>query len=227
MSLSLGLGVATATWTAPHTGFGAGFDLVYQQDDRTTVVELKSTVRAAVALHDLGKVSAQFQMLQRAGRCNRGSHQMIQASTGAGKTHALVSLVSHFTRALRPSAAPSYSDAQRIAASIDESMEAEATSSNRVRFLWRRTVYLLGIAAGLTRAEARNVRSLLLTLVSVRSAALARRHDELNASGSRGRVYLRTALRGSSTRNAPPVSANARTLRRTGFPSLPPMSLAA
>jgi hypothetical protein len=242
MTLSIMPAVETSAdkWTTlPDAGMG--FDFAYLQGDRFVVAEAKSTVRVASALHDLGKVHQQFQdqiytplapldqLVQRNGRSNRVGHQMLQMAAGSGKSHVLISLAMRLTQVLRPSASVSvsYSDIGCMAAAIDASLEAEVARSGSGALSWQRTMYVLGRAVGLTRAESRNVRSVLLALVSLRGAVLTRHHDRLNAVGSKGRVYLRTALRGASTRNAPPAFAVVRVLGKTGFQSLPPMSLAA
>jgi hypothetical protein len=92
---------------------------------------------------------------------------------------------------------------------------------------WRQALQFIGKAVGLSRADARNIRALLMALACLHGATFVRCAARLHARGARVRAFPHKALTGSTTRNAPPAALSVRQPRRTGSLSAPPMPVIA
>lgn len=182
-------------------------------------VSRRSTaVRAASALHELTHAEAAFDNATIAD----GGVYKIYTGTGSGKSYAFLQLMGRLVRT--GLWRPSYEalDAER---SLPTYFLGTGLSCGRSPL-----DFLIGHfreVLGLNRASSRNLRAVLLLLVGLHCLVLAWHRDRLDAVGSKGRVYLRTALTGASTRNAPPLDDAARRSGTTGTRNLPPMQLAA
>lgn len=175
-------------------------------------------VRAASTLHELTQAEAAFDNTTIAA----GGAYEIHTAMGSGKTHAFVYLLGHLARTGLWRSSYDVLDVDR---SLPTLLLEAGLSSGRSPL-----DFLIGHfrdALGLNRASSRNLRAVLLLFVGLRCLVLARHRDRLDAVGSKGRAYLRTALTGASTRNAPPLAGVARRSGTTGARNLPPMQLAA
>ncbi|WP_409473969.1 hypothetical protein [Streptomyces sp. HC307] len=206
----------------PSTPVGADATLrpltfdVMLAPSRGAIARRSAAVRAASALHELAHAKAIFDNTTPAA----GGMSPNWLAAGEGKTHAMLQLMGRLVRTglvrlLRQV------DFERIVANA---FGAELSS-------WGSPLEMLieqfRDVLGLDRASSRNLRAVLLLLVGPRCLVFAGHRDRLEAVGSKGRVYLRTALTGASTRNAPPVGRVVRRSGTTGTRTLPPMRLAA
>ncbi|WP_159053419.1 hypothetical protein [Streptomyces regalis] len=208
---------------------------VYRHEARQVSVRARQAVRAA-SLFDLyqdlsrrrsrpsiGRFGAGVTMVLGAREAADRGNGLIMASAGSGKSAMAKSFVVGLWSLLRgETVLLSMNDFDGLSNNM-EFLRIEEARSGSEGASWQRTVYLLGRVIGLTRAQARNVKGLLLALVGLRSVAIRGHRDRLAQLGSRGLVYLRTALTSASTRNAPPRDAVVRMLGKTGSRSLPPM----
>lgn len=177
-----------------------------------------AAVRAASALHELTQAEAAFDNTTLAA----GGAYEIHTTMGSGKTQAFIYLVGHLARTGLWRSSYDVLDVER---SLPTLLLEAGLSSGRSPL-----DFLIGHfrdALGLNRASSRNLRAVLLLLVGLRCLVLAWHRDRLDAVGSKGRAYLRTALTGASTRNAPPLAGVVRRSGTTGARNLPPMQLAA
>jgi len=184
---------------------------------------------AAIALDDLGKATAAFQahFLQRAGRLNRHDDDgmvIIQAPTGSGKTMAFMqAALDGVKRSVRRTRAFEYVSAAGDPNPFGRIVDAQQSEiSTDVVTSERKCTFLLGRALGLSRSVSRQLRNLLLLLVDLRAGVLRVSLGLADAYGcSRGRVFLRTPMRGSRNPIAPPQGPQSRTLMTAGFVGSP------
>ncbi|MFJ5307441.1 hypothetical protein [Streptomyces sp. NPDC088350] len=208
---------------------------VYRHEDRSVSVRARETVRAA-SLFDLYQDLSRWRSRPSIGRFGIGARTvlsareavdrdngLIMAVAGSGKSAVMKSFVAGLWSLLRgETVLLPMNDFDCLSNNMDF-LRTEEPRSGSEGVPWQRTVYRLGRAIGLTRREARNIKSLLLALIGLRGVAIREHRDRLAQLGSRGLVYLRTALTSASTRNAPPRDAVVRMLGKTGSRSLPPM----
>ncbi len=173
-------------------------------------------MRIAVALDGLAHAEAAFDNTTVAAGGAPASEM-----TGEGKSFIFAQLIGRLRRvgfAYRPS---DVADVQRIVQNAFGT--ALSSCPSPLEFL----IQQFRGALGLNRASSRNLRSELLRLVGLRCLVFAWHRDRLDGVDSKGRVYLRTALTGASSRNAPPAAAVVRRSGTTGTRDLPPMHLVA
>jgi hypothetical protein len=166
-----------------------------------------TAVSAAVALHDLEKASAAFSL-------------EVCAPTGQGKTESAMFAAALLAanRSLgrtRAFVTPTPTSAAAASAAAHEAVHT-AVSTGRATSA-RRRAFLLGRALGLSRSVSRRLRDVLLLLVDLRVGVLGVCRGLAEASGSRGRVFLRTPMVGSQNPSAPPQGPQSRTLTTAGF----------
>ena len=208
-------------------------------DPQAHLVYGASIVRAATALHDMGKAVDSFaSLVQLTGRLHR--YRLATPRTTAG-------LHLFFALAATGQAETALTAAARLAVAWGTETGSGGTPASSAEAEWtlaellwsellryrpwkvshQRTSELIGRAVGLTRSAARNTRSLLRLLIALHLTAVLHHDGQLNATGSRGRIYLRSVLTGSGTGNAPPLASVVRTLGKAGVSGLPPMVLVA
>jgi hypothetical protein len=238
LELTKGLGPPSSVtvWWRPENPLGGPQQRFVIFDPQAYLLGGVSPVRAATALHDMDRALAAFTTLvQLTGRLHR--HGLATPATTAG-------LRLLFAMAARGQAETALAAAARLAEAWGAESGVPAPSAELewalAEILWseflrtrpwkvsrQRASALVGRAVGLTRSAARNTRSLLSPLITLCATAFPRRDDQLGATSSRGRVYLRSALSGSGTGNAPPPEPVVRTLGMAGISGLPPMVLVA
>lgn len=205
-------------------------------DPQARLVSGVSPAKAATALHDMGKaVDACVSLVQLTGRLHRrglatpattAGLRLLFAMAAAGEAEAALTAVVRLAKTWETeSGAPVSSN--EIEWALAELLWSEVLRSRPRGVSRQRTSELVGRAVGLTRSAARNTRSFLLLLIALHAKSVPHHDGQPDATGSRGRDYLRSALSGSGARNAPPLAAVVRTLGKAGIPGPPPMVLVA
>lgn len=183
-------------------------DVVLPPVHGTVDARARTSVRAASALHALARLKVGY----------KPASFWVTLPTGTGKTSAVVAAAWQVARALRSPLDDPMSNEDPVTLAQLAALADRSPTLDRLLQQFRDSFRL-------TRASMRDLRKVLLALVGLRALTFTKHRARLDAVESKGQVYLRKALRGSSTRNAPPLATVVRRLGTTGTLCSPPMQL--